>query len=205
MQRKRQFMFAKDVPGALAMNKPPRGGLFGEVAHPSQEHVSRFQEPLQPNEEVVVLGGSREGRINYRAQVMERFLYRGMMCYPRQQQLDQFLYGRNPMCSRLRGPLITSISFIVQHMLYKGKKPIEREPVVLSRMIQDHSDLLARLPEDTYSRNALSGSGQGITANVRDEFWQHWSSYFDLPQSGYRPEPLVKSCGIKPVEFKYDI
>ena len=163
MQRKRQFMFAKDVPGALAMNKPPRGGLFGEVTYPSQEYVSRFQEPLQPNEEVVVL------------------------------------------CSRLRGPLITSISFIVQHMLYKGKKPIEREPVVLSRMIQNHSDLLARLPKDTYSRNALSGSGQGIATNVRDEFWQHWSSYFDLPQSGYRPEPLVKSCGIKPVEFKYDI
>lgn len=161
MQRKRQFMFAKDVPGALAMNKPPRGGLFGEVTYPSQEHVSRFQEPLQPNEEVVVLGGS--------------------------------------------GTFATRLHSAVLNYLYKGKDPIKREPVVLSRMIQDHSDLLARLPEDTYSRNALSGSGQGITTNVRDEFWQHWSSYFDLPQSGYRPEPLVKSCGIKPVELKYDI
>ena len=182
MQRKRQFMFAKDVPGALAMNKPPRGGLFGEVTHPSQEHVSRFQEPLQPNEEVVVLGGSREGRINYRAQLFGD--YRSKL---------------------FAGTFATRLHSAVLNYLYKGKDPIKREPVVLSRMIQDHSDLLARLPEDTYSRNALSGSGQGITTNVRDEFWQHWSSYFDLPQSGYRPEPLVKSCGIKPVEFKYDI
>lgn len=163
----------------------------------------------------------RENNINHSAQVTERFLYRGLFCWqsPSSDINEQFLrmersteysnrYSQlfGDYCSKLfAGTFATRLHSAVLNYLYKGKDPIKREPVVLSRMIQDHSDLLARLPEDTYSRNALSGSGQGITTNVRDEFWQHWSSYFDLPQSGYRPEPLVKSCGIKPVELKYDI
>lgn len=160
MQHQRQFMFAKDVPGALAMNKPPRGGLFGESKSPG-------------------------GKTNYTAQIMERFLYRGMMMYPRGEpdinerilreemrpySLDFIREAsvlgsadisgkvKYPTFSYFEGPMINTICFIVRHFLYKGKDPIKNEPVVLGRTMQEYHTFLSLLPEDKYSRNVMTGS-----------------------------------------------
>ena len=110
----------------------------------------------------------RENNINHSAQVTERFLYRGLFCCqpPSSDINEQFLrmersteysnrYSQlfGDYCSKLfAGTFATRLHSAVLNYLYKGKDPIKREPVVLSRMIQDHSDLLALLPEDTYSR-----------------------------------------------------
>ena len=97
----------------------------------------------------------------------------------------------NILASRLHGDIL--------NQLYKGEDPITCEPVVLGGCIS-RDGLLNSLPKDSYQRNAMSGHSLS-----KDKWFHHYAAYIDLPQTIHRPEPLVKSCGIKPVEFKYDI
>lgn len=174
MHHSKRFIFSKDVPGALAMNKPPRGGLFGEVAHPTREDISKSQDPLHSYS----LDFIREASVLGSADISGKVKY--------------------PAFSYFQGPMISTVCFIVRYLLYKGKDPITCEPVVLGGCIS-RDGLLNSLPKDSYQRNAMSGC-----SSSKDKWFHHYAAYIDLPQTIHRPEHLVKSCGIKPVELKYE-
>ena len=156
----------------------------------------------------------RESKINYSAQVMERFLYRGLFCWqpPGYDVNEQFLQmKRSAECSnryyqlfgdrhpkQIANILASRLHGDILNQLYKGEDPITCEPVVLGGCIS-RDGLLNSLPKDSYQRNAMSGHSLS-----KDKWFHHYAAYIDLPQTTHLPEHLVKSCGIKPVEFKYE-
>lgn len=98
----------------------------------------------------------REDKINYSAQTMERFMYRGLFCWqpPGNGVNEKFLSMGRPdeylnRCHQFFGlhysrlfadTYTTCLHNAVLQWLYKGKDPIERESVVLL-MIKDTSKL----------------------------------------------------------------